>query len=345
MINRIDVKEFFNIRKNNIPVIDVRSPGEYSHGHIPYSYNVILFDDEERKNIGIIYHENGREEAVLNGLKYVAPKMIDLIIEINCVCKKYFNGEKKILMHCARGGMRSESLAWLCSIYGYEVYILEGGYKSYRHYVLNIFERKYKICLLSGRTGSGKTVILKELKGLNEETIDLEAIANHKGSAFGGIGEDVQPTQEQFENNLAFCLDKIDIDSILWLEDESFLIGKCALPKALFNQMKDPYKIVYIDLPKEARANHIVEYYGKYDKISLKESIMKIKKRLGLVRMNEALSLLEKNRVYECVLTLLYYYDKAYRLNVKENIYNVIKIKSDFMDAQKISELILKSIN
>ena len=165
MVKYIDIEEFLKLEKENLPIIDVRSPTEYNHAHIPNAHNVYLFNDEERKEIGTIYKQIGREEAVLKGLEFVAPKMTNILKSIDEITKNNnCNDKNKILMHCFRGGMRSESVAWLCSNYKYDVYVLRGGYKSYRHYVLDSFNRDYKIYLLTGKTGSGKTLILNKLK-------------------------------------------------------------------------------------------------------------------------------------------------------------------------------------
>ncbi|PLV62001.1 tRNA 2-selenouridine(34) synthase MnmH [Brachyspira pilosicoli] len=315
MVKRIEIEEFLRLeREENLPVIDVRSPLEFNHGHIPNAKNVYLFDDEERKVVGTIYKEEGREAAILKGLEYVGSRMVTILKEVDKISKN-----NVILMHCFRGGMRSESVAWLCSNYKYDVYVLEGGYKSYRRYVLESFNnKKYKINLVTGRTGSKKTLILNKLKELEYNVVDLEGIAKHKGSAFGWINEGEQPSQEQFENNLCLELSKYDNGSSLWVEDESLLIGKRAIPRGLFDNMKSPENIIYLNVSIEDRAKYITDTYGKYSIDDLRESIIKIKKRLGDERMREALSLLDEGKIYECVLVLLYYYDKAYRLSIQE---------------------------
>lgn len=315
MVKRIDIEEFLRLqREDNLPVIDVRSPSEFAHGHIPNAKNVYLFNDEERRVVGTIYKEDGREAAILKGLEYVGSRMANILKEVDKI-----SNNNVILMHCFRGGMRSESVAWLCSNYKYDVYVLDKGYKSYRRYALESFNnKKYKINLVTGRTGSKKTLILNRLKELEYNVIDLEGIAKHKGSAFGWINEGEQPSQEQFENNLCYELCKYSNGSYLWVEDESLLIGKRAIPRGFFDNMKKPENIIYLNVPIEERAKYITDTYGKYSVNDLKESIIKIKKRLGDERMREALSLLEENKIYECVLVLLYYYDKAYRLSIQE---------------------------
>ena len=319
MVKVIDIEEFLKLANTNeLPIIDVRSPIEYNHAHIPNAYNVYLFNDEERKDIGTIYKQIGRKEAILKGLEYVSVRMTNILKSIDNISKEY-SSTNKILMHCFRGGMRSESTAWLCSSYGYEVYMLRGGYKRYRNYVLDSFEKDYKIYLLTGRTGSGKTLILNKLKTIGYNVIDLEKIAKHKGSAFGWINEGEQPSQEQFENNLSYELLKYDINSTLWFEDESLLIGRRAIPKSLFNKMREAQKI-----------------------IDLKESILKIKKRLGGERLKESLELLDNGNIYECVLNMLYYYDKAYKLSINEN--KLVSIKCEDNNFDNIVKSIIKEI-
>ncbi len=341
MVNYIDINEFLKFEKENLPIIDVRSPAEYNHAHIPKAHNIYLFNDDERKEIGTIYKQKSREESVLKGLEYASPKITNILKSIDEIAKNY-DSQNKILMHCFRGGMRSESVAWLCSNYKYDVYVLKGGYKSYRHYVLDSFSKNYKIYLLTGKTGSGKTLILNKLREFGHNIIDLEYLAKHKGSAFGGINEGEQPTQEQFENYLSYELCKESENEILWLEDESFLIGKIALPKTLFNTMKNAQKIIYLNVPKEVRAKYITDIYGKYNTDDLEKSIMKIKNRLGGERMKEALEFLHNGKIYECVLTLLYYYDKAYKLNISED--KLINIECDNLDFDSITRLILNKI-
>ncbi|KLI24175.1 tRNA 2-selenouridine(34) synthase MnmH [Brachyspira hyodysenteriae] len=342
MVKVIDIEEFLKLANyDELPIIDVRSPIEYNHAHIPNAHNVYLFNDEERKDVGTIYKQIGRKEAILKGLEYVSVRMTSILKTIDEIVKKY-NSTNKILMHCFRGGMRSESTAWLCSSYGYEVYVLKGGYKRYRNYVLDSFERDYKIYLLTGRTGSGKTLILNKLKSIGYNVIDLEQIAKHKGSAFGWINEGEQPSQEQFENNLSYELLKYDIDSTLWFEDESLLIGRRAIPKSLFNKMREAEKIIYLDIPKECRAEYIVNTYGKYSIDDLKESILKIKKRLGGERLKESLKLLDNGNIYECVLNMLYYYDKAYKLSINEN--KLVSIKCTDNNFDNIVQSIIREI-
>jgi len=174
-------------------IIDVRSPSEYLKGHIPTAQNVPLFSDQERKIIGTIYKEQGKSCAIEKGLSFVnLPDLLQRIKE---------TVTKPIILYCARGGMRSSSVEWLLKLLDYDVQTLRGGYKIFRQWVREQFQKEHKIKIIGGYTGTGKTEVIKQLKN----AIDLEALANHKGSVFGGF-EKTQPSQEHFENLMALSL-------------------------------------------------------------------------------------------------------------------------------------------
>jgi len=194
-------------------VLDVRTPKEFEQGHIPGAINLPLFTNEERVIVGTIYKQQGRQPAILKGLELVGPKMKDIIETVSKI-----ENRGCFLLHCWRGGMRSSSVAWLLSIYGIKVYTLKGGYKFYRRNVLETFEAKKNIVVLGGKTGSAKTYILKKLEEKGEQVIDLEALAKHKGSSFGSLGETQPPSQEQFENLLADKLKSVSPEKICWIE-------------------------------------------------------------------------------------------------------------------------------
>ena len=190
MYKEISIQQYLE-KAQKVQIIDVRSPKEFKHAHIPGAINMPLFDDAERAIVGTAYKQEGREIAILKGLEIVGPKMAPMVAEI----KEKFSG-KPIVLHCWRGGMRSKSVATLLSFCGIDTEVIKGGYKSYRKEVQNLFLQNMEYIILGGRTGSAKTKILSALKTSGEQVIDLEKLANHKGSAFGDLGEDVQPTTE-----------------------------------------------------------------------------------------------------------------------------------------------------
>jgi len=213
-IEKIHIEQFLQLAKGS-PILDVRSPAEFAHAHIPGAYSLPLFSDEERKIVGTTYKQQSREAAIKVGLDFFGPKMRRMVEEVESFFDKKVqianglppdNGQqpsKIVLVHCWRGGMRSAGVAWLLDLYGFKVYTLIGGYKFFRCFVLRQFEVPFAFKILGGYTGSGKTEVLKQLARAGELIIDLEALANHKGSAFGNIGMPEQPSQEMFENLLA----------------------------------------------------------------------------------------------------------------------------------------------
>lgn len=308
----MSIDEFINLSCDKV-IIDVRSPSEYLKAHIPGAINLPLFTDEERAVVGTLYKQQSREEAIKAGLDYFGPRMRTMVEEAeriaNCAGSP---GGKTLMVHCWRGGMRSSGVAWLLDLYGFNVYTLEGGYKAFRNYVLNTFEREHKIKLLGGYTGSGKTGLLHRMSKEGHPVIDLEGLASHKGSAFGNIGMPDQPSPEMFENLLATELQRYDSQNQeVWMEDESQRLGTVNVPHSLWTQMlMSP--VYFVDVPFESRLDHIVEEYGKLDKERLVNAIIRITKRLGGVETKNAVNYLIENNVRESFRILLKYYDKYY---------------------------------
>src|SRR5688572_23547230 len=270
------------------------------------------------------------------GLDLLGPNMSKMVKQA-----KKLAPEKEVLLHCWRGGMRSQSVAWLLDLAGFSVHLLDFGYKSYRHFALEMFEEKYPLLILGGATGSGKTEILTELQKLNEQVIDLEKLANHKGSAFGTIGMPPQGTIEQFENDLALELAVVNRTKTTWLEDESGSIGKVNIPKPFYGQMRAS-TVLKVEIPKAARVKKLAEEYCKVEKEVLSASILKIQKRLGGLATKEALTAIETGDMEKMVEIALVYYDKAYQfeLDHKENI-TIIKVPLETTNATENAEIVL----
>jgi tRNA 2-selenouridine synthase len=177
MVKQLSVEEFLE-KAQSLPIVDVRSPGEYDHAHIPGAVSIPLFDNDERALVGTKYKNAGKDSAVLLGLDLVGPKLAGFVKQ----SKKLNPQHKEVLVHCWRGGMRSGSFAWLLDTAGLTASTLVGGYKAYRNAVLSAFAEPRNLIILGGKTGSGKTDILKELARQGEQIIDLEGLAHHKGS-------------------------------------------------------------------------------------------------------------------------------------------------------------------
>ena len=338
------LKEFRNLEGL---LVDVRSPDEYYKGHMPNSINIPLFNNDERAFIGKKYKRAGREKAVFEGLKIVEKNFDKLVGDIVSEYKKYINKSKhqekslQIKVYCARGGMRSISISWLLEKIGYKSYKLEGGYKTYRNWVLNSFQDDRDITLIGGKTGTGKTKILNNLMRNNYQVIDLEYFANHRGSAFGGLGMTSQPTNEQFENLLAEKLIRFSKIKTIFIEAESANIGSCRIPNELFKQMKSA-KRIEIHQSKKNRIQELISTYSVFPSDELKNSVIRISKRLGPQRTKKAIEAIENKNWEEVCNSVLDYYDKCYdhelANNMKVSIINIQDKKE-----KEIIELITKN--
>jgi tRNA 2-selenouridine synthase len=222
----------------------------------------------------------------------------------------------KLLVHCWRGGMRSEAMAWLFSLGDIETTLLEGGYKSYRHHVLESLSVNRKMFVLGGLTGSGKTHILKYLREQGRQVIDLEGMANHKGSAFGSLGQAPQPSSEHFANILYSRWKDLDPGLPVWLEDESRNIGTVFMPDDFYNNMQlNPTIVLLMDI--KTRLPRLIEEYSFYDRDELEASVMRISKRLGADRAQEAIEAIRHSDFARAIEIVLHYYDKAYLYGLK----------------------------
>ena len=347
-VKRISIEDFLELAKTNV-VLDVRSPSEYAHAHIPNAQSLPLFSDEERKIVGTAYKQLSRENAIKFGLDYFGPNMRKMVEKVECLSKvsdSEPHTSKKILIHCWRGGMRSGAVSWLLDLYGFQVFTLEGGYKVYRNWILQQFEKPYNFKIIGGFTGSGKTPLLFGLKKNNQAIIDLEGLANHKGSALGGIGQEPQPSQEMFENLLGMELSKNEVQTQIFLEDESQRIGNMQIPMAMWHNMRKSL-VYFIEIPFEERLDYLTEEYGKQAKAELVTAIMRIQKRLGGLETKNAINYLLENNFKESFRILLKYYDKWYEKGLynRENSEELIqKIECQIVDNEVNTNVLMKFI-
>ena len=310
------VTDFRNLTS---PIIDVRSPSEFYQGHWPGAVNIPLFSDSERETIGKSYKKESRLKAILQGLKVTIPNAKNLLEIILQITTKKEEKNKSLRIYCWRGGMRSSSFAWLARTIGIRTYLLKGGYKNYRKWVLNQFEADLPIRLLGGKTGTRKTDLLNYINEENIHVIDLEGIANHRGSSFGSLGMKEQPTTQQFENILAESLYKFQKNSAIeiWLEAESSNLGKCRIPNCLYTQMKKA-PILEIIKDKNERVKNLVNVYSQNSQTELKDAVNRISKRLGPQRTKEALTAIDRKEWSKACEAMLDYYDKCYEYELKK---------------------------
>lgn len=311
MTERINIEAFLE-KTGSIPVIDVRTPAEFEQGHIPGAINIPLFSNEERAVVGTSYKKQGKEIAILQGLEFIGPKLKKTARDALKIAK-----DKKLLVHCWRGGMRSESMAWLFSTVGIHSYILEGGYKAFRRFGKQQLKEKGNILVLGGMTGSGKTELLHLLKEHGEQVIDLEGLAHHKGSAFGALGETPQPTTEQFENELIMQWLALNPLKPIWLEDESKSVGSDFIPDELFLRMRKA-PVIFLDIPKKERIRRLVIDYANFDKNMLIFSVEKIQKRLGGQHAKTAIEAIKMDDYSKAIDVVLTYYDKTYQYGLNK---------------------------
>jgi len=315
--------------KNKIPFIDVRAPSEFILGAVPTSKNLPILSNNERTEVGKIYKENGNEAAIEKGYSLVNGKIKDKRIS-NWI--KFVKKNPQAQMYCARGGQRSKiAQNWLKEI-GVDIDIVEGGFKALRNTCIEVLDSassdNKEWIIIAGKTGSGKTKMIKQISN----SIDLEGLANHRGSAFGGF-ETLQPTPVNFENNLAYQYLNISSNKV-FIEDESKTIGRLVIPKKFFNKMNSS-TLVLIKEPIENRIKNIyheyvskeIEQTGEHKVlISLRSKLQKISKRLGGTNYKIADNLIEDafqkndyNIHYEWIKTLLEsYYDKMYDYQINQ---------------------------
>ncbi len=334
-VKKIDIESFLSSAETT-PIVDVRSPSEFLAGHIPGAINIPLLHDKERESVGIKFKNEGTLSAIYEGLNLTAP---ELSSKLQKALEMAVNG--RLLAHCWRGGMRSEAMAWLFSLGNIDVEVLQGGYKSYRHHILESLSSKRKMIVLGGMTGSSKTHILRFLNSRGEQIIDLEELAKHKGSAFGALGQPPQPSTEQFANLLFNDWRKLNPGFPVWVEDESRNIGSVFLPDTFHSNMQET-KVIVLIMEVKTRLPRLLEEYSKYPLEALKASVLKISKRLGGDNTRDAILALESGDTAKAIEITLNYYDKAYLYGLKKKrADNIIYIETNTDNVEINSNKIL----
>ncbi|MBD1870220.1 tRNA 2-selenouridine(34) synthase MnmH [Cyanobacteria bacterium FACHB-471] len=317
MPHSLPISDFLNAQGI---ILDVRSPSEYAQGHIPMAESFPLFTDEQRAQVGTCYKQQGRDQAVELGFAIAGPKFVNFITQAKALAP-----DKQVRIHCWRGGMRSGAVAWVLEMAGFQVSTLKGGYKTFRNWALNACQMPKPIITLGGMTGTGKTNILTALTAQGAQTLDLEQLASHRGSSFGSLGLPPQPSNEHFENRVAIAWSNFDPAQPIWIEAESCRIGMCRVPDPLFQQMLQA-PIIQVVRPRAERLGLLVEVYGSADTEELISATERIRKRLGGLRTQQAIALLQQRQLTEAFDLILEYYDKTYQYDLEKRkvpIYSV----------------------
>ena len=307
-------------------VVDVRSPAEFSQGHIPGAHNLPLFNDAERAEVGTLYKRSGRQAATQHGLALAGPRLAAITAEARAIAA---GQEGPLRLHCWRGGLRSASVAWLLEeMADLRCLLLDGGYKCFRRWVRSALAVARPILILAGRTGSAKTEVLQAMDRGGAQVIDLEGLANHRGSSYGGLGLPAQPSSEHYENLLAITWNRMRPDRPVWLEAESVQVGRCRIPAELFEQMgKAP--MVELVRPDEERICHLVSLYGGVaSRRQLLEATRRIARRLGPQRSQRAGEAIEAGDLATAATVVLQYYDRAYAFELQRRGGSVHQVHS-----------------
>ena len=297
-IKKLDLplsENFLDIVLNEYPLIDVRASVEFEKGAFPKSVNLPIMNDNERHLIGIRYKEEGNSRAVELGKELVSPvknERVEAWVD-------FIKANPKAYLYCFRGGQRSQiSQAWIKES-GLTISRLNGGYKAFRQFLMQESEavsEQLNTIIIGGRTGSGKTLLLQKL----QNSIDLEGLANHRGSSFGGFTT-AQPSQIDFENRLAYKLIQHQEKGYkdIFIEDESRNIGRINIPKPIFDNfqkgqlilletsMSERVDIIFDEYVTESLQNYITKYGEDGTEqwfMDAHHNLERIKKRLGTER-------------------------------------------------------------
>ncbi len=314
MVKNITIEQVLN--RQGVVLVDVRSEGEFAEGTIPGAINISLLNNEERAMVGIQYKEKGPNAAKRLGLQLVGPRISELVKRFD----EAASDRMSIVVFCWRGGLRSKIVAQLLNMLDFDVYIIIGGYKSYRRYVNSYLEKKlnHKAVVFHGLTGTGKTLVLKKLAQHGLPVLDLESLAVHRGSVFGKVGLPSSPTQKDFEAQIFKCLKNYEPKGYFLVECESKRLGRLLIPNSVMNSMKSGIKILlYSSL--EIRVRRSMDEYAKgfSDKDNTKQLIEATKalsKYIGHRKADLLCYLIDNGKRADAVELLLEkYYDPLYR--------------------------------
>lgn len=306
-----------------------------------------LFTDEERAIIGTLYKQQGHEAAVERGCAMLDASWRGML---DAIPPSVAEGDE-LLVYCKRGGMRSSGTAWLLAQAPVRVRVLESGYQSFRRWVReDAFQRlERRLVVLGGRTGSGKTDVLLQLRrACGAQVLDLEGDANHRGSTFGALGLPPQPTNEMYENRLALQWATFAPDEPVFVEDEGAHVGRCGVPAGLWDRMRHPQaEVLRLEVSRGTRVARLVGEYGGHGTPELAACVAAMSKRLGQARASHMLALLEQRppalaEVADLLLT--HYYDSMYEYQAGKRPGRVELLECDTADSLAAAQRVLEHV-
>jgi tRNA 2-selenouridine synthase len=328
-------------------IIDVRSPLEFAEDHIVGAINCPVLSDLERQKVGTIYKKESSFKAKIIGSSLTA-KNIAFHIENNFMEKK---GSWQPLIYCWRGGQRSKAFSIVLSEVGWRTNQLKGGYKEYRNQVINFLDNigpKLKITLISGKTGSAKTKILKSIENEGGQILDLEGLANHKGSLLGKIPDLIQPSQKFFESLIFNKIQNLNLKDKIYIEAESSKIGNIHIPKSIWKKMINSPRIE-ISANVELRAKFLVSDYDYMcnDPTLINPIIKGLKNRLSKKLFDEWTNLIDRKKWFDLTKSFLEnHYDPSYSSNTIKNDRKVIKkITATSLNNSDIKDIAKRILN
>ncbi len=320
-------------------LVDVRTPTEFEEFHIPGAENVPLLGDEERAKVSEVYYTKGEREARFLALRLAGPRLYRIVEEVRRLKKKH----RQVAVYCWRGGMRSLAVCTICNLAGLDVSRLKGGYRAFRRFALRRMEELLEgkeVVVIYGPTGTGKTRMIQALSQMGYPAINLEALAGHRGSVFGGIGLK-QPSQKMFDSLLWLELERLKASTYIVVEGESRKVGRLFIPDALWKRMERGRNIL-ITAPLNVRVELSLREYLSADAspdIYL-EALGRVRKLLGEHRFTYIKNLIAGERYEEAVKELILgYYDPLYR-NSTPPVEFSFKVTSPEEGVEKLRELL-----
>ncbi len=329
------------LKDENAVLIDVRTPKEYELEKVPNSVNIPVLLDEERVAVGTTYVQRSKEKAKKLGVEFISKRLPEIFDQVQELSKKH----SKLVFMCARGGMRSSSIASLFNSLGYRVAKLDGGYKAYREFVLSNIEKlneNFKYIVVHGRTGVGKTKILNKMADLGATVMDLEKMAAHKGSFFGALGEKLPQSQKRFDGEVFEFLRTCKSKYIV-VESESKRIGNLYVPESVYSSMSNG-RHLFIDTSIPNRLDILMEDYTNVPPQEIEECIMKVARYVSKEKTNNYLDLLNKGNLRELgELLIVQYYDPLYEVSIDRHEFE-LSITYENMDscAQELTNYFFK---